>query len=278
MKKLASLILALGLAVSLGPIWGCGGDDGNGGGGDIPPATITQASVEDMVSDILEMLSPYDGMLGMGMMGGLPFSFAPPGLRPQATFEEGCMTITVPDDYMSSSSFTITIELDNCNEATDGIGGSGTIEMTISAGSGNNFSVNGSIDITDGSEFIDMEFSFSGSEGQESGTMTVSMEGSMSDPDNPGETYNLDITESISYSGDDYTIDMDGDLGGSATGQVSVEIDGLSYSPSQCNGDYPYAGSITISSGTDTAVVTITGCGTASITINGADQGEIDLG
>ena len=279
MRKLFTIALAVGLAVSFGTLWGCGGDDNGESGGDLnslDPAPITAATVEDMVGDALELLSPY-GEMGMGLStwvtGGMLPVPAPP--RPQATYTEGCMTFNLPDDFMTATSFSVTIELDNCEQSSDGISGSGTIDMTFSA-SNNIFNVTASVDITDGSDFVEMNITINGtSAGTDAGTMAISMDGVVSAPDGSGEVYYIDVTENVEYDVDDYLIEMNGDFGSSSQGRMSIVADGLSFSLSQCSGEKPYAGTVTVSNGTDTAVVSIIGCGAANLTINGADQGMI---
>ena len=178
-----------------------------------------------------------------------------------------------------ATSGTVRIELNNCSEATDGISGDGVMEFSFSL-SGNNYNVNGSIDITDGDDFIDMEFSSSSNmTSEEEGTVTATIAGSISNPDNPGEIVYMNVDQTLTVSGGVYEVDMSGDFGSSEEGRVTVTGENIMYSDEECYGYYPYSGTITVSNGTDNAVVTIRDdpCGTADLTINGTDAGRIDL-
>jgi len=263
---------------------GCADDDDDTGANvsaeidELPPADLSKANVEEAVGMILAQVSPMD-MAGMsGFTGMFIPSFSPP--RPQAEITEGCMTITYPDDIFATSG-KIKIELNNCTEAADGISGDGVMEFTFSTSGDYNYSIRGSVDITDGSDFIDMVFSISANMTSEtSGNMTSSMSGSLSDPENSGVTLYLDVDQTVQVSGGVYTMDMEGKYGSTKDGKIEVTGDDIKYSEEECYGIDPFAGTVTITNGVDTAVVTINGepdCGTGNLTINGDDQGQIYL-
>lgn len=263
---------------------GCAGDDDGTGANvsakidELPPADLSAASIEEAIGMILAQVSPLD-MAGMSGFGGMFIpSFSPP--RPQAVKEDGCMRITYPDDTFATSG-EIKIELNNCTETEDGISGDGVMEFTFSMSGDYNYSLHGSVDITDGSDFIDMVFSISANMTSEaSGTMTSSMSGSLSDPDESGVVLYLDVDQTVQVSGGVFTMDMDGKYGSTKDGRIEVIGDDIKYFEEECYGIDPFAGTITISNGIDTAVVTINGepnCGTGNLTINGDDQGQIYL-